>query len=223
MMRVLKRGVPPARALTSVGPKTLPWGRLSRGRTAAATVCLAAVAAIVVGALGPWVEVGTIFTADGWPGLGLPLIMLAGVAMAVVVLALVTGRQRLFGLVGLIGGVMLAGAGLVLLLVGALSGPGNLIALVLAPRLHAAQLQGQTVSAGLGLHCVLAAATVLTIAAIAAVLSPELRRTAADDPAIVPSPSGPALLPRTEHVTPTPPSSVVTRPTDSETPTWRWR
>jgi len=173
-------------------------------------ICLLSAIAMTVGALGPWVEIGP-FTGYGSDGIGLPIVLVAIAASSAAVPALARPRRPLFVVLGLLGATTVAMAIVAWVVVGASSGAGHLIVLLLARHLDLQQLQGQPVTARWGLWWVSVAAVAMTVAAGAGVLT-----TTGSAPA-----RGRDALPGTPHPQPTAPEPPTSGADD--TPPWRWR
>jgi hypothetical protein len=131
---------------------------------------------MLLGAIGPWVRVGP-FALSGFEGVGLPLALLAALALGVSVLQLSTRRRSLFVMLGILGMLALGGCAIAWTVLKVFSGSAHLLSLVLAGGAHEAAFESHAPTAAWGLWVLPLSAASLAASAFAGATSP--RRLAA--------------------------------------------
>ena len=130
------------------------------------TIGIVAAAAMCVGALGPWARTPVI-SFSGWAGIGLPLVVLAFVALAIEVLHVFVPRRAWLVLCILVGAVNLICAIILGLLESVLSRAGSLLAFLVARGAHEDVLSSHPVTLGWGIPLLGLSAFVLMVVSIA--------------------------------------------------------
>jgi hypothetical protein len=157
---------------------------------------------MLLGAIGPWVRVGR-FALSGFEGVGLPVALLAGLAVGVSALQLSTQRRSLFVVLGIFGLFALGGSVVAWTLLKLFSGSAHLLSFVLARGAHRAAFESHAPSAAWGLWLLPLSAASLALSSFAGAATravPRPRSPIVDvhpsvPPAPVPGDFGPDQLP----------------------------
>ena len=129
-------------------------------------ICLASAVLMLLGAIGPWVRVGP-FAISGFEGVGLPLALLACLAVGVSILQLSTRGRSLFAVLAVFGVLALGGSAVAWVLLKLLSGSAHLLSLLLAHGAHRTAFESHAPSAAWGLWLLPLSAASLALAAFA--------------------------------------------------------
>jgi hypothetical protein len=141
-------------------------GALSNTRAVAISVAGAICAiGMCVGALGPWARTPVI-SFSGWAGIGLPLVVLAFIALAIQILHAFLPRRTWQVICLLLGGLSLVCAIVLAILEAVLSHAGSLLAFLIARGAHKDLIASHPVSLGWGIPVLAAASFLLMIVSI---------------------------------------------------------
>jgi hypothetical protein len=128
--------------------------------------CVTFAVLMLLGAVGPWVDVGQ-FTLSGFEGIGVPLVLLAGLAVGVSALQLSTRRRGLFMVLATLGLLALGCSAVAWALLKLFSGSAHLLSLALARGAHRAAFERHSPAAAWGLWLLPLSAASLTLSAFA--------------------------------------------------------
>jgi hypothetical protein len=115
---------------------------------------------LVLGSIGPWIRVGP-FALSGFAGVGIPLVVLSGLAVVVSAIQLVTQRRSLFGVLAVCGVLALGASAIAWTLLKVFAGSGHLLARALAGGQHEALFEDHVPTAMWGLWLLPPAAMLL--------------------------------------------------------------
>jgi hypothetical protein len=172
--------------------------------------CLASALLMLLGAIGPWVRVGP-FALSGFDGVGLPLALLAGLAVGVSALQLSAQRRSLFVVLAVLGVLALGGCALAWTVLKVFSGSAHLLSFALAGGQHEAAFQSHAPTAAWGLWLLpLSAASLVAAACAGAAMG------------TTPKPMAPSRSTEPRHADVFPPASAPSGGGADHVPT-RWR